>query len=210
VNAAFGLLVVWLHVGTVWAASPVVGLVAEPSDVMTQYRAAAGAAGRTADAAELLCRPAFDTIQYCLTLRTADAVRWRYATRADLGLWSSEALAHQAADGASQALNLPDRFQLKKVAGTQYGYWSGDLDDGLDAAVFLQPGVLAKTVGGDAVVAAPAQGVVVFWQPGHPEQDQILAVGVKRMYEEAAHPVSPRVYRWDGKRWVVWGEAMAD
>ncbi len=199
----------WLWLAPVAWAGPVVGLVAEPEDVAEQYRAQARAAGRSAAASELVCQPAFDSIHFCLTLHPEGAVRWRYGTKADLTDWADAMTALGVAEATGRNVDILSRMQTKKVEGTSHEYWASSEDDGLDAAPLLQPGRLMKLVGGPPVVAVPAQGVVIAWLPGHPERDQILAVGVRRMHDAAEHPISPRIYRWDGKRWVVWGEVTA-
>jgi len=208
--AALGVLAA---LGAAHAAEPIapplrVGLVAEPSDVVEQYRAQARAAGRSDAASELVCRDAFDALQLCLTVRPEGAERWRLGTRADLAAWSGDAAAALAAGGTSAAAEpLKIRLQKRMVEGTEHAYWASDVDDGLDAAALLKPIELQLLIGGPPVIAVPAQGAVVTWVPGHPVRDEILAVGVRRMHEAAGHPISSRIYRWDGKRWVVWGEA---
>ena len=52
------------------AGSPI-GAVIEPGDVVAQYRMHAAEAGRTGDAAELLCKPAAEDIQVCATVHCA-------------------------------------------------------------------------------------------------------------------------------------------
>jgi hypothetical protein len=164
IGPSAGLLTaLWLAAGTAFGAPPEpppVGLVAEPEDVVEQYRSQALAAGRSAPASELVCGQAFDTVRYCLTVRPADAKRWRYGTKADMGPWSEERAALAAGERAVKAIPLEKRLQKRLVEGTEHHYWATDADDGLDAAPLLQPRKLSALIGGPPVVAVPAQGVV--------------------------------------------------
>ena len=48
-----------------------------------------------------------------------------------------------------------------------------------------------------------------MWIPGDEELDKVMAVGVRRMFDEAKYPVSDKVYRWHNGEWVVWGEVVS-
>lgn len=189
------------------AAAPPLGLVAEPSDFPGAYSATAEGLGRAGAASQPDCRPAFDGLLFCLTIVTPDG--WNYATLGDLkrlGLGSEQ--AHSQAAERLRSLSVADRFGAQAVEGLPGRYHAAALNDGQDAAPLLVPETLAVVLGGPLVVAIPAQGAVVAWVPGNPVMDKVLAVGVRRMYDEAKHGISPKLYRWSKDGWIVWGEAV--
>ena len=73
-------------------------------------------------------------------------------------------------------------------------------------SLFLRPHWLRVGVG--AVFSVPALGVVWAWKWGDAENDQIMAVGVRRIFEQADFPLSPKILRYSEGAWVVWGEAV--
>lgn len=182
------------------------GLVAEPPEVVAAYASAAAKRDRKGAAATVDCRPAFDGLLFCLTLVTPEG--WRYITAADLQAWrlSSEA-AHMQAAQRLRALPIGPRLKSQTVEGIPGSYHAARLDDGQDAAPLLVPDALAAHLGGPPVVSVPAQGALIAWVPGNPVLDQVVAVGIRRMHDEASHAVSPRIYRWSKEGWTVWGEA---
>jgi|GEM_PF-2197922 len=86
-------------------------------------------------------------------------------------------------------------------------WWQVEAIDGEESLLFLHPEWLG-IVGDNAVVAAPARGVVLSWNAGDTDNDKILAVGVRRIYEGSEFPVTPKIFRHTAKGWVVWGEAV--
>jgi hypothetical protein len=56
------------------------------------------------------------------------------------------------------------------------------------------------------VLAIPARDAVLAWSLGDAELDKIMAVGVRKLFEASAFPVSRKILAWDGHRWVVRGE----
>jgi len=183
------------------------GLVAEPKNVVAQFRAAAKDAGQSGPDADLDCRPAFDDLLFCLTKRHGD--EWRYATQADLAVWKlTSEQAHIEAVGSLHVVDLGARLQVQTVSGMPGQYRFSNADDGRDVAPLLKPDALAALMGGAPVVAVPAQGAVVVWKPGDAALDKVLAVGVRKIFDQASHPISPRIYRWNDGEWTVWGEAV--
>jgi hypothetical protein len=98
-------------------------------------------------------------------------------------------------------------FVQKSVEGGGK-WWQVEALSGRHSLVFLNPDWL-EAVGPAAVVASPAKGVVIAWNTGDPENDQIMAVGVRRIYETHDAPVTPLIFRWHEDTWVVWGEARS-
>ena len=87
-------------------------------------------------------------------------------------------------------------------------YWVSQVGDGFDAAGLLHPEKLSAIAGTTPVIGIPTVGTFLMWIPGDAELDKIMAVGVRRIFEEASHPVSDKVYRWHNGAWVVWGEVV--
>lgn len=177
-------------------ASPRVGAVMEPEDVVEQYRAHASSKGKSGAEAELLCKPAVEGLQVCASVIEGNS--WRYATHADVEV-----------KAPTETLSGPKLgFQRKSVEGIG-GYWVRSENDGLEGMVFVQPELLKALTPAGVVVAWPQPGVVIAWVPGNPSLDQVLSVGVVKMLEASQHPISSKGYRHDGDEWLVWGEAKA-
>jgi len=166
----------------------------EPDDVVAQYRQHAQAKGLSGKAAELLCKAGSEQLQVCATVLSEKG--WRYATHADAEVHSPTA----SLDGSRSG------FTEKSIDGVGR-YWVRDKNDGREGLVFVDPSSLKVLAPVDLVVAWPQPGVVIAWVPGNPNLDQIVAVGVAKMFEASTHPISSKLYRYDGKEWVVWGEA---
>ena len=180
----------------------------EPADFPALYAEHAAAQGRTGAAAEAVCRPFAEGIGLCFTLHDG-AVR-RYVTRADLAAWGMDLAAVAAVAVAAAAAAIGDaRPVAQSIEGVAGTWWLGAEGDGLDAALLLYPDRLAARCGAAPVGASPEAGVLMAWVPGSAELDKVMAVGVRRMHDAADHPVSPRIYRWNGEKWVVWGQAVA-
>ena len=103
----------------------------------------------------------------------------------------------------------PARLAERTVADMEGRYFVAEVGDGQDAAPFLAPLALERLLGAHPVLACPADGAVLAWVPGSADLDKVVAVGVRKAHDSASHPVSPRVYTWDGAGWVVWGEAVS-
>lgn len=99
-------------------------------------------------------------------------------------------------------------FQREEVVDSPgHVYWVSASQDGLDAAGLLHPDALRQLIGGEVVVGVPGRGVLIAWIPGDPELDTMVAVGIANMHEQAANPISDKVYFYRDGEWVVWGEA---
>jgi hypothetical protein len=182
--------------------------VVEPADVVSQYRDHARSKGRSGADATLACRNFAEELLLCF--RWKDGERIARLTDADLtrmgvGLVEIEAQATRLSELAVTAA----RFTQRTVPDVEGSYFVSEVGDGMDAAPFLAPMALEQVLGARPVLACPADGGVIAWVPGQADLDKIVAVGVRKAHDSASHPVSPRVYVWDGAGWVVWGEAVA-
>ena len=125
--------------------------------------------------------------------------------------WSStpaEAVFSELAARSATTLSAqrPVRQEVADMPGTSY--WVSQVGDGFDAAGLLQPERLRELAGTTPVIGIPAVGTFLMWIPGDAETDKVMAVGVRRIFEEASHPVSDKVYRWHNGAWEVWGEVV--
>lgn len=153
------------------------------------------------------CRLLAEDLSLCFVKGKGDELD--YVTADDLKAWGLDLAAVEAlARDASKAGFSPGRPAQASVEGMSGRYWVSSEADGLDAAGLLWPDRLAEIAGATPVVAVPAQGVLMFWVPGEDAMDKVLAVGARKIQAAAEQPVSRKIYRWDGARWAVWGEAV--
>ena len=198
---------VWLSVG-VAAAAPPAGLrwTIEPPAVEEAFAAEVRAGGTVGAAAVAACVPVGQELLGCAWL-PVDGGGWRLASMVDVMGWGTglkDALqAARPATRAAWAARPPERAEVDGGGGA---YLLRAVGDGHDALGLLIPEVIEAAVGGPAVVAVPRAGVLLAWRPGDADLDKILAVGVRRIADEAPAVISSRIYRWDGSRWLIWGE----
>ncbi len=181
------------------------GISAEAGDIRFSFGEHAAATGVEGDAAYIVCEDLAERLSLCFT-RVQGDVR-RHLTKADLesaGVTKAE-LRSWARDGAKARVGSERPKSVSIEGGGKY--WTSAEGDGWDVAGLLAPELLVKHLGEGVVVALPQRNSLLAWKSGDTELDTIMAVGVARMYEAAEAPVSPLVYRWDGERWQVWGEA---
>lgn len=182
--------------GAAFAAPPpgVVLVSPEAPDVPELYRQ------QKAGDSDLHCRPLVDEV-LLLCFKIELEGKRRYVTEADLQSWGSSAAELEQAARASLSDNP---LKPQQVPGTgSYLLAQGDRAP----AVLLHPEWLAE-VGPEPVVALPARGVVVAWQPGDEELDKVVAVGARKMFEELPHPVSSVIVQHSPEEgWRRWGEA---
>lgn len=180
---------------------------AAPSDLASRYREEAAHSHVKSDAAELTCRLLAENLSLCFV--KGDGSDLDYVTKADLGAWGLDLAGVEALAAAAARSGLeggrPARAAVEGMSGV---YWATAEADGRDAAGLLFPDQLQAIAGQPVVVGVPAQGALLFWVPGDKVFDQIMAVGVRRMYEQSGQKVSPQIYQWDGAKWLVWGEAV--
>lgn len=191
---------------TAGAAERVLQPSAQPGDVTTLYADFARSRGRFGLAAIPACRPFAERLSLCFNVQ--EGGRRRMATLEDLSLWKTDLERVEAEIVARTAAQLSvERLSVQTVDGMDGRYWLSARKDGDDAAGLLHPEKLVEISGGAPVVAVPAKDTLLFWLPGDADFDKVVAVGVRRMYDKADHPVSPLIYRWENGRWKVWGQA---
>ncbi len=179
---------------------------AEPDAVYTAYADFARERGRSGAALVPVCRQLVEKLNLCFGYEVGGTRR--LVTESELLAWDTtpaalEAVARRTTEGAAAA----GIYQEMRVEGMAGRYWVGGNGDGRVAAALLHPEDLAAIAGAEPVVGVPERDTLLFWVPGDPDFDKVLAVGVRRLHDASEHPVSPLVYRWDGERWTVWGEA---
>lgn len=188
---------------------PALWPMAAPADIVGRFRETAALAKAKGAAAELACRLVAESLSLCFV--KGDGSELDYVTQADLGAWGLDLAAVEALARANARAGIeagrPARTPVEGMSGV---YWLSAEADGRDAAGLLFPDLLAGIAGSPVVVGVPAQGALLFWVPGDRELDQVMAVGVRRIHDSSAQPVSSKIYRWDGDHWVVWGEAVPE
>ncbi len=192
---------------TARAAIPPLYAQPEPADIGTVFEAYAKGQGKSGPATQIRCAPLADGIVLCF--RYVHDGRLTYVTQTEVVTWHADEQALVAA-ATEQALAMDDaRFERTPIADTPGAvYWVSRKGDGLDGAAFLDPRRLERVAGGPVVVAMPAANTLLFWRPDGGELDRIVAIGARRMADASDHPISDRVYRWDGTVWRVWGQAV--
>ncbi len=180
---------------------------AAPADAASRWRVAAEDAGKKGGDAQILCELLAEQLSVCLVKGASGELD--YVTQTDAASWGLDAPALQArAKEAAVAGFGQGRPAEASIEGMSGRYWVSAEADGLDAAGLLYPERLAAIAGGEPVVAVPVQGALLFWLPGDPELDKVMAVAVRRMYDAGPQRVSPLVYHWKEGRWAVWGSAV--
>jgi hypothetical protein len=203
-----GLLLGLLVVGPGLAETPRLQVTAEPKDVVVLYREAAEAAGYEGAALLPACREWSSHFFMCFMVEE-EGMR-RMVHLGDLGEWGMS-LEEAEATASVRALGSFVMESGREVhpEGMSASYWVFDRGDGLASSALLLPRELEKHLGGTPNIAVPGRDLVIAWVPGDPDFDRMIAIGVRRLYEESDQPVSPVVMRWNGKGWARWGEAYA-
>ena len=130
---------------------------------------------------------------------------------ADLRLQSSEESVLSQLKRSTQSSISTNSFQWISTSnrkGEERGYWARGRVDGLDAAGWLHPEKLEEIAGGPVLVAQPSRDMFCFWPKNSTFMHKNMAVGIKEAYKTSTHPVSAKLYTWNGEHWVVWGEAI--
>jgi hypothetical protein len=202
-----GGLIWWSVVLSVALAAPEVLPSVEPEGVEEAYRAYALSQARSGLRGELACRGLAPGLRLCF--RSGEIEGVGYVTQSHLTGWG-ETLPQVEARALHASLRGfgVDRPAPVTVEGMTGRYWMSAEDDQLDHAGMLYPDRLAAIAGENPVVGVPARGILVFWVPGDADFDKVVAVGVKRLYEEAQHAVSPDIFRWNGNEWVLWASVQ--
>ncbi len=174
---------------------------AYPAAVRDLWREDAQEQRRSAAAGELACEAVAEDLLICLRVETG-GVR-RLVTHQDLEDWGLE-LAAEIQRVRLEDLENP--LVRREVSGGTGVWWIAEGLEGREAAVFFHPEWFAR-VGAQPMVAIPARETILAWNRDGGELDQIMAVGARRFYDSADHPVTPLVFAWQAGRWQAWGEA---
>ena len=200
------LAALYLGLSLARAEPPVISVSAEPSDVVSLYQEAAREAGLEGAALLPACKQWSGFFYMCFMVEEAE--RRRLVHLGDLSAWGTnlDELEKQARE-AGKVVLAEGRSRKVEVEGISAPYWAFDQGDGWDASILFFPEQLQALLGGEPVLAVPSRGLVIAWIPGQPELDQVVTVGVHRIYEQSEQPISPVVVHWTGKAWSRWGEA---
>lgn len=183
------------------APTPTIAPVAQPPTAPLAFTTAALHAGRTGDAAAMVCAPF--AMELLLCYAEVKPTTTRFLSLAD-GLDANAAATRARTLGAEAALAA---LTPENADGFARTWWLRSEADGLDHLPLLYPDELTKRLGGPPTVATPNQGTFVAWVSGDADFDKMVAVGVRKMYDTLPQPVSPDLYTWDGLGWKLWGVA---
>ncbi len=143
-----------------------------------------------------------------LCFRLWEGQKRRFVLASDLAAWQVPITDLHTSVGRHAAEHVA-RAELVPIEGTEAS-WLRLLDgDGWAAAGLFRPDLVADRLGGLPVrVAVPVEGALVAWRAQGEEIDRIMAVGVREIFEKGPAEVSPRIWSWDGKMWLPYGEAV--
>ena len=197
-------VVIWLLLGTALAL-PDVRLAPSSSRVVEDYRTYKKNKGQYTS--DLACAEFAEGLLMCF--RYADGERLQYVLQSDVQRWetTTEQLIKETRLASIDQVHK-DRFVFQDVENVTGGFWGSAQKDGWEAAGLLHPDRLEQMLGGKVLIAVPQSGTFLFWKDGNPQLNKAVAVGVKEVYNQASHPVSPFVYQWRQEKWVVWGQAV--
>lgn len=171
-----------------------------PMDAPEQYAEYARSEGRSD---VLACEPVWPRAALMCWRRGSGA----WVTRAELRTWEtthSELLTWATAQASER---LKAGWTAQRTEGIEGLYFTAPDPDGWAHAAVLVPSILSEVTGSEAVyVAAPVDGVLLVWAPGHAQLDHVIAVGVHKLYDQQAGPVTPIIHRYDGQ-WSAFAEA---
>ena len=197
---------------------PTVFAGAERVDVREFFRVWATGQGATGPEAELVCRDLAEAVLLCFTTESAGVRGYlTEAGRTALGKGKGSEVAgleraarsHTKAALAAMERRAPVGLPASVSGPDAPAYWVSAREDGRAHAPLLDPASLTARFGKKWVVAVPTRELLVVWVPGEPQFDKIMAVGVRRAYDEAPETqVSPLVYRWTDEGWTTWGTAV--
>jgi hypothetical protein len=182
------------------APGPIVPTVSPP-DLPAAYALAAMEKGLSGSAVVQACQILDEGVPLCFRVEREGRRDWFSLGEAEEWGLSLEGLAT-----AVRLESEANPFVEVRVEDGGH-WWQVEAVDGREALVFLHP-IWLERVGPNAVVAAPASGLVLAWESGDEGNDKIMAVGVRRIFEEANSPVSPKIFRHTKQGWKVWGEAV--
>ena len=194
----------WLLIGTALA-YPEIRLAPGSGTVVEEYRSFMQSQERYKS--DLACENFAEGLSMCF--RYVHKGKLPYVLESDLKRWDATLmqLTISVTDKSVSYVNK-ERYTFQQVDDVNGGYWASARKDGWDEAALLHPERLQQLLGSKPLVAVPQAGMFLFWPQGSPQLNRAVTVGVKEIYQQSDQPVSPYVYRWNGDRWVVWGEAV--
>ena len=156
---------------------------------------------------DLACEQFAEGLMMCF--RYVNKEKLPYVLESNMKEWNAktEQLLISARDSSIEHVTK-ERYTLQKVDDVPGGYWASARKDGWDSAALLHPERLEMLLGAKPLVAMPQSGMFLFWREDNPQLNKAVAIGVKEIYNQASHPVSPYIYHWSQGRWLVWGEAV--
>lgn len=156
---------------------------------------------------DLACEPIWpDTALLCFRLWENGKRRW--VGESDLRAWRTNVAALEAQVAAHAGPKL-QAAELVPIEGMNTTYLRLVDGDGWAAAGLLHPELLAERLGGLPIrVAVPNDTVLVAWKAQGKDVDQVMAVGVRELYDQQSGGVSPQIRQWDGESWLPFGQAL--
>ena len=173
-----------------------------PPSLPSAFAQAQLESGKTGANLEQACTYLDEGVPLCFRVEHEGKRRWFSRQEADE--WGIGGASLASLVSLTDAQN-PFVAQSVEGGGT---WWQVEAVPGHESLVFLRPDWLDR-VGAEAVLAAPAVGVVLAWNAGDEENDRIMAVGVKRIFDSHDAPITPRIFKWQNEGWRVWGEAVS-
>ena len=174
-------------------------------DIVETYRESQKLSGKKHS--DLACQDFAEGLKLC----------FRYVSESSLKMVQEKDLKKWEATLAQLEVSVQDksgkyvhakRYQFQEMEDGSGGFWASANKDGWDAAGLFHPQKLEQLVGKKVFMAIPQSGMFIFWEQGSPLLNKSVAAGVKETYNAASYPISPYVYKWNGEKWVVWGEAV--
>lgn len=175
------------------------------ADIVEKYRESQEQIGQKNT--DLACQAFAEGLALCF--RYVSEKSLQIVHEKDLKKWEAtlEQLEVSVQDNSVQYVNAA-RYQFQEMEDGSGGFWASAQKDGWDAAGLFHPQKLEQLVGKKIFMAIPQSGMFIFWEQGNPTLNKSVAAGVKETYNTARFPISPYVYRWNGEKWIVWGEAV--
>jgi hypothetical protein len=194
----------WYLIGTAFA-YPEIRLAPSSIRVVEDYQIYKKEKGKFTS--DLACEKFAEGLMMCF--RYVKKENLPYVLENDLKKWdaTTEQLLISASDSSAEYVTK-ERYTMQEIDNVPGGYWASARKDGWDSAALLHPKRLELLLGAKPLVAVPQSGMFLFWREDNPQLNKAVAVGVKEIYNQSSHPVSPYIYHWSQGKWLVWGEAV--
>jgi len=171
-------------------------------ELVESFRSQAVAQGLSESYLQVACRDLDEDLVLCLRNEDSDSRWWlSVGEMTDMGLSFDSAAGSIAARAQEVLLN-------KRVVHEGTGeFWIAS-QGGVGAEALLFSPHLLSVVGDRPAIAVPERGVVIAWNRGDSDLDRIMAVGVRRMFEASANPVTSKILALVDSEWRVWLQAV--